>query len=116
MYLFRIGQSRFMKIKELRIDAYGCKCDLNDSKLLLSTLLKAAKSIDAKVVKKIVYHYKPYGLSIVLLLAETHASVFTWPEFDYAAIEIFLCNEKMNPHKFWEIVEKVLMPKKIKIK
>jgi S-adenosylmethionine decarboxylase proenzyme len=105
-----------MKIRQLLIDAYGCECDLNDSKLLLPALLEAAKSMNANVVKEIVYHYENFGLTIILLLAETHASLYTWPEFNYAAIEIFLCNEDMDPYKFWKIVEKVLKPKKAKIK
>jgi len=105
-----------MKVRELHIDAYDCKCNLNDSKLLLPILVRAAKKSKFKVVKKIVYHYKPYGLTIVLLLAETHASLFTWPELGYAAVEIFLCNEKKNPYKFWKIIKKALMPKRVKIK
>jgi len=105
-----------MKIKSLNIDAYGCQCDLNDSKLLLSTLVNAAKSINAKIVKKVVYHYKPHGVSVIVLLAETHASIFTWPEYKYAAVEIFLCNESMNPYKFWEIVKEVLKPQRFEIK
>jgi S-adenosylmethionine decarboxylase len=105
-----------MKIRELHIDAYGCKCDLDNSKLLLSTFVQAVKSINAKIVKKVVYHYKPCGLTIVLLLAESHASLFTWPEVNYAAVDIFLCNEKMDPYKCWKIIKEILKPKKIKIK
>lgn len=102
-----------MKSKKLHIDAYGCQCDLNDSKFLLPTFLKAAKSVKAKVLKKITYAYKPYGLTLILLLAESHISLFTWPEFGYAAVEIFLCNEKMNPFKAWNIIKKALAPKKV---
>ena len=105
-----------MKIRELHIDAYRCRCDLNNPRLLLPVFIKAVKSVNAKIVKKVVYRYKPYGLTIILLLAESHASLFTWPEFNYAAIEIFLCNDKMNPYKFWKIVEKVIEPKKVRIK
>lgn len=105
-----------MKITELHIDAYKCQCNLDDSKTLLPALIRAAKSVNAKIVKKVTFHYKPQGLTIVLLLAETHLSLFTWPEFDYAAIEIFLCNDKMNPFKVWGIIKKTLNPKKITIK
>lgn len=105
-----------MRIKSLHIDAYKCECNLNDSKLLLAAFIKAAKSINAKIVKEIVYKYKPQGISIVLLLAETHASVFTWPEFDYAAVEIFLCNENMDPYIFLGVIKDILKPEKICIK
>lgn len=105
-----------MKVRELHIDAYGCKCNLNDAELLLSTLVRASKKVKATVVRKIIHKYKPYGLTVITLLAETHASIFTYPEFDYAGIEIFLCNESMDPYKFWSTVKKMLKPKKVKIK
>jgi S-adenosylmethionine decarboxylase len=104
-----------MKIQELHIDAYGCKEDLNNPKLLLPVFINAAESVKAKVVKKIIYQYKPYGITLILLLAESHISLFTWPEFGYAAVEIFLCNENMDPSKVWNVIEKTLMPKKVRI-
>lgn len=104
-----------MEVRSLHIDAYKCRCDLNDSRLIEQTLARAVKSINAKIVKKVVYRYKPYGITVTFLLAETHTSIFTWPEFGYAAIEIFLCNEKMDPYKFWNIVRKSIKPGKFKI-
>lgn len=104
-----------MKIRELIIDAHGCKCDLNDADALLPTLIRAAQAINATVVKQIVHKYEPQGLTIVLLLAESHASLYTWPEFGYAAVEIFLCNEEMDPYKFWGVFKNALKPEKTEI-
>jgi S-adenosylmethionine decarboxylase len=105
-----------MKIKQLLIDAHGCKCDLNDAEDLLPAFRDAVNAIGATIVKEVVYKYEPQGITIVLLLAESHASIYTWPELDYAAIEIFLCNDKMDPHKFWEILEKSIKPERADIK
>ncbi|MEM5793676.1 MAG: adenosylmethionine decarboxylase [Candidatus Aenigmatarchaeota archaeon] len=105
-----------MKIKELLIDAYNCSGNLNNSRLLLSILIKSAKKVGAKVVNWLVHNYKPFGVSVVVLLAESHVSVYTWPEYKYAAIEIFLCNEKMNPELVWKNIKKYIRPKKYFIK
>jgi len=102
-----------MKIKELFIDAYSCEGNLNNTKIILKSVLKAAKLVNAKVVKTLVYNYKPYGVSVVVLLAETHISIYTWPEYRYASVEIFLCNEKMDANLAWKEIEKALLPKKI---
>lgn len=38
------------------------------------------------------------GLTGVLMLAESHITVHTWPEYDYAAFDIFMCGD-CDPHK-----------------
>ncbi|MEM5831005.1 MAG: adenosylmethionine decarboxylase [Candidatus Aenigmatarchaeota archaeon] len=106
-----------MKVVQLIIDAHGCTSHiLNNEKLLLKILKNSVKLVNAKIVKENVYKYKPYGVSITLFLAETHISIFTWPEFKYATIEIFLCNEKMNPLKVWKFIKKKIKPKKFKLR
>lgn len=106
-----------MRIYELIIDAYGCNPKLiNNEKFLLKIIENSAKSVNAKVIKKNVYKYKPRGVSIVLFLAESYISIYTWPEFKYATIGIFLCNEKIDPFKVWCLIRKELKPRKIKLK
>jgi len=105
-----------MKIKELVIDAFGCKANLNNSKLLHNTMLKASKLVSAKVVKSFIYKYKPHDLSIIVLLAESHISIYTWPEYGYASIEIFLCNDKMDPYKALNEIKKRLEPSRLSVK
>jgi len=105
-----------MKIVELIIDAYKCKGDIHNDKLLLKTLIKAAKKVNAKIVDKFVHKYKPYGITVGVLLAESHISMYTWPEFKMVVIEIFLCNEKMNPYEAWKVIEEVILPENKKIK
>lgn len=105
-----------MKITQLIIDVYGCDYKiLNSDKILFNTLKSVVRAINATLVEKLVHKYRPQGVDVVLLLAESHISIFTWPEFGYAAIEVFLCNEKMNPFKAWKVIRKSLKPRKFKI-
>lgn len=105
-----------MKLRGLYIDAYGCRCDLNDAGHLLAALVNASKRIQATVVKKTVHRYTSQGVSIVLLLAESHASIYTWPEYGYAAVEIVLCNDVMDPNLFWKDVSGALKPRRAKLR
>lgn len=106
-----------MKITELIIDAYGCDSNaLNDEKFLLTALRKSAKAVNAKIRRENVYKYNQQGVSIVLFLAETHITIFTWPEFRYATIGIFLCNEKMDPLKAWHVIKEKIKPQKAKLR
>ena len=46
----------------------------------------------------IVFHeYNPYGLSGVVVIAESHISIHTWPEYGYAALDFFTCGEQVDP-------------------
>ncbi len=55
------------------------------------------------------------GVTGVALLAESHISVHTWPEFDYAAFDIFMCGDA-RPDKALALLEQVFKPQKKEIK
>ena len=58
--------------------------------------LRAARESKAIVVGEDFYQFEPEGVSGVLLIAESHLSVHTWPEDGFAAIDIFTCGEEMD--------------------
>jgi len=105
-----------LKIKELLVDMYECEGDLNNEKFLCDTLEAAAKNACAKIIKRIVQRFSPTGISIILILAETHISLHTWPEHRYAALDIFICGKGKDPNAAWIIVKEALRPKRFKIR
>lgn len=54
-------------------------------------LTEAAKSVQATLVDIVCHQFSPYGVTGVIILAESHISVHTWPEYGYAAADIFIC-------------------------
>jgi len=58
--------------------------------------LRAAREAKATVVAEDFYQFEPEGVSGVLLIAESHLSVHTWPEDGFAAVDIFTCGEEMD--------------------
>jgi len=96
-----------MKIKtihgygsHLTIDAYECNKDkLNDANLIKSILEELPKLIGMKAISEaIVKNYKAKekeesGVTGIILLAESHISIHTYPKKAYAAIDIFSCKE-----------------------
>jgi len=105
-----------LKIKELLVDMYGCEGDLNNEEFLCETLEKAARRADAKIIRRIIQRFSPRGLSVILILAETHISIHTWPEYKYAALDIFICGEGKDPEVAWTAVKEALRPKDFKTK
>ena len=58
--------------------------------------LRAARESKATVVGEDFYQFEPEGVSGVVLIAESHLSVHTWPEDGFAAVDIFTCGVEME--------------------
>ena len=74
-------------------DAYGIDCQwARDAKQIEALLTRVALAADATILGS---HFHTFGgeggVTGVLLLAESHLSIHTWPENAYAAIDIFMC-------------------------
>ncbi|NHJ05817.1 MAG: adenosylmethionine decarboxylase [Candidatus Heimdallarchaeota archaeon] len=107
---------RPLKVKELLIDLYKCGADINDETAILTLLTNAAKKAGAHVLQASVHRFSPMGCSVVVILKETHISLHTWPEFGFAALDIFLCGESLDPYVAWEQIKKTLKPESFDLK
>lgn len=78
------------------LDLYGIKhAQLTDPKLIESMMLNVADELSATVLQSHLHHFgENLGVTGVLLLAESHMSIHTWPEAGFAAIDIFMCGDK----------------------
>ena len=82
----------------LLLELYGCNREkLNDELYLRCQLNSAAKLAKASVLNIVSNKFKPFGVTAVALLAESHLSIHTWPESQYSAIDIFTCGRNMKP-------------------
>ena len=50
--------------------------------------------------------FSPFGVSGVVIIAESHLSVHTWPELGYAAVDLFTCGNKCDPKVAYEFLKK----------
>lgn len=61
------------------------------------TLLAVARLMDSQVVGESFHRFTPQGVTGVLVIAESHISLHTWPELGYAAADIFTCGANFEP-------------------
>lgn len=75
----------------LLLDMYGAR-HLTDATTLEAVLRRAAEAAGAQVISAHMHGFPGRGgVTGVVLLAESHISIHTWPELDYAALDIFMC-------------------------
>lgn len=86
-------------------------CDgqvLNDVSRLERYLNEAVRQSGATIVKSVFHRYNPQGISGVVIIAESHISMHTWPEYNYAALDFFTCGESVDPYRALEYMKEKL--------
>jgi S-adenosylmethionine decarboxylase len=84
--------------KHLLLELMDCNHELlNDIEYLRKALSDVAKQIGATVIKDSFYQFTPQGVSGVVIIAESHISIHTWPEYNYAAVDVFTCGDVIQP-------------------
>ncbi len=92
--------------QQLLVEMYGCdSAILNDVDMIEAHMLQAAEAAGATIVSKTFHHFSPHGVSGVVVIAESHLAIHTWPEFGYAAVDLFTCGETILPDPCFEYLK-----------
>lgn len=93
--------------RHILVEFYGCDPSImNDVAMIEQYMVEAAKEAQATVVNSTFHHFSPYGVSGVVVIEESHLAIHTWPEFGYAAVDVFTCGDSVNPWISYKYLEK----------
>ena len=96
----------------LLVDLWGAS-NLADPALIDTALRLAAVQAGATILHSHFHHFTPNGgVSGVVVLAESHISIHTWPEREFAAIDIFMCGA-CDPHDAIPVLRSAFHPERI---
>ena len=91
--------------KHLLLELQDCNKEVLDNlSFLRDAMVTAAIDCGATVLGESFHHFNPQGVSGVVVIAESHLSIHTWPEYGYAAIDIFTCGTSVEPEKAAEVL------------
>ncbi len=98
----------------LLVDLWGAGA-LNDPAVIDVALREAALAAGATILHSHFHHFSPNGgVSGVVVLAESHISIHTWPERNFAAIDIFMCGA-CDPHKAVPVLRAAFTPERVEL-
>ena len=98
----------------LLVDLWGAR-NLCDPATIDAALREAAEAAGATILHGHFHHFSPNGgVSGVLVLAESHISIHTWPERDFAAIDIFMCGA-CNPYDSLPALKAAFQPAQVQL-
>lgn len=101
--------------KHYIIDFWGMEA-LQDIELIESSLKLAAQASAATILHIHLHEFAGAGgITGVALLAESHISIHTWPEYDYAAFDVFMCGDA-EPEKAVAVLKEVFLPSRVEVK
>lgn len=84
--------------RHILVEYFDCNPEvLNDVVKIETSMVDAAKEAEATVINSTFHHFSPFGVSGVVVIQESHLAIHTWPEYGYAAVDIFTCGETVNP-------------------
>ena len=82
---------------QMLIELHGCNAELlNNPVALKELLLEAVRRGHGTIVTDVFHTFSPHGVSGVIVIAESHVAIHTWPEHGYAAVDIFSCGTKLD--------------------
>lgn len=98
--------------RHLILDLYDCDPEaLNNYELLEEWLEAALLMAKATILRIFGEQFQPQGVTLLALLAESHASIHTWPCEGYAAVDLYTCGDKTETHKAAEFLKYKLKAK-----
>jgi S-adenosylmethionine decarboxylase len=84
--------------RHLLLELFDCDSDaINSLEAVKGALVEAAKRAQATIVDVVFHEFNPFGISGVVVIAESHLAIHTWPEYRYAAVDIFSCGDVLQP-------------------
>lgn len=82
------------------VDLSGCTAEtLQNLGLIQEVMEEGVRQSGATIINSFFHRFTPIGVSGVILLSESHASIHTWPDEGYASIDIYTCGEHVFPEK-----------------
>ncbi len=105
----RTGHARGVELSalghHLLVELYGCSPEaLDQVEVVREAMLAAAGLVNATVLGVSEHRFQPQGVSVVVVIAESHVSIHTWPEYGYAAADVFTCSGSLAADKVVELL------------
>jgi spermidine synthase len=96
------------------LDLYGCNPGrLNDLEFLRQMSLEGVRRSGATIIGDSFKQFQPQGVSGVVIIAESHLTLHSWPEYSYLAMDYFTCGDRIQIDDAVGYFEQALSPERV---
>lgn len=94
--------------RHILVEFSGCNSEvLDDVSKIEQGMVGAAREAGATVINSSFHHFSPFGVSGVVVIQESHLAIHTWPEYGYAAVDLFTCGDSVDPWISFDMLKKI---------
>lgn len=100
--------------RHLLVEFYDCAPKvISDVRKIEEIMVGAAKAAKATIVDVVFHNFNPNGISGVIVIAESHLTIHSWPEYQFASVDIYTCGSKVDPWKAYRYIHKRFKAKNV---
>jgi S-adenosylmethionine decarboxylase len=100
--------------RHLILEMWGCK-NLDSAEIAERSLREMVVALDVNLMDLRVYPFSPVGVTGVAIVSESHLVIHTWPEYGYAAVDLFTCGARRRPEDAVPVLQKFFQPERIQV-
>jgi len=100
--------------RHIILEMWGCH-NLDSVDTAERALREMVAALDVHLLDLKVYPFSPVGVTGIAIVSESHLVIHTWPEYGYAAVDVFTCGAPRDPKQAVEVLRRHYQPEHIGI-
>ena len=98
--------------RHIILEMWGCD-NLESVDTAERALREMVVALDVNLLDLRVYPFSPVGVTGIAIVSESHLVIHTWPEYGYAAVDIFTCGAVRDPQDAVNVLRRLFTPERI---
>jgi S-adenosylmethionine decarboxylase len=100
--------------RHLILEMWGCQ-NLDSVDVAEQALREMVDALDVHLLDLKVYPFSPVGVTAMAIVSESHLVIHTWPEYGYAAVDVFTCGDRREPEAAVPVLRQHYAPDRIQV-
>ena len=100
--------------RHLILEMWGCE-NLDSVEVAEQALREMVVALDVHLLDLKAYPFSPVGVTAMAIVSESHLVIHTWPEYGYAAVDVFTCGARRDPEAAVPVLRKHFRPERIQV-
>ena len=102
--------------RHIILEMWRCSgLSLNSLDTAEQALRDMVAALDVNLLDLKVYPFSPVGVTGIAIVSESHLVIHTWPEYGYAAVDIFTCGAPRDPQAAIDVLREHFQPEHVQV-
>ena len=101
-------------VRHIVLEMWGCQ-NLESVEVAEQALREMVDALDVHLLDLKVYPFSPVGVTGMAIVSESHLVIHTWPEYGYAAVDVFTCGAPREPQAAVTVLREHYQPERVQV-